>query len=250
MENRYWRLSRDEYDTMRDSILEKHKTETVDDWANLSMDPDLSDTERMARIMMDNDPNYEGVNYICQSYMSGCPLSQEFVEDCLYVNSGLCMIGCWDQEIIDWVLDLYKNYIPKSSKSSQNVNVFNIVLDAIESKKFIKINREYHNYLINLVTKTHYYEYANQLMNFKFRNTSSYKERIKDANEIREILFNIDNCRIYIKNKLDWDSIDTSEYDKKFVNDFYRSNKSPEDSFASMKKSSYKKKGSINYEEY
>lgn len=171
-----WRLTREEYLKERREILARH--ESVNEWAKLSMDSTMSDRERMTRIMMDNDPDIPMNSYICQLYMCQYhPMSQEFLEDAIYVNSGLCLLGYWDEEILNWVADLYQRY-PKITNT--DINVYEEVLNAVEKGKFKESIPKYHQFLVDKIGSS-------------------------------------SNSKIALQDRLDWWALPTALYSKDFL---------------------------------
>ena len=189
--NRYWRLSKEDYKNMKRDILKRK--ETPDDWARISLDPTTSDTEKMCRIMMNNDPDCPKDSYICMSYMCSSPtLPQEFVEDAMYINSGLWIpeFG-WDEEIMDYVLDLFDS--DNTKLDTRGMYITDEIIDAYESKKFAVSKPKFHKFLKELLVD--YYAAVDAMEEYK----------------------KVSNFRIILKNRLDWDQISTQSFDKEFV---------------------------------
>ena len=238
-----WRLSRETYDEMKKNILSKH--ETVDDWAKLSLNSvsEMSDEERMCRLMMNNDLRLKGESYICIAYMCDThKMSEEFLKDAIYVNSGLCLLGCWNEEVIDWVLDIYcKRIDPKLSASEGNA--LEDVKEAVENERFIKKCPEYHKYLTGLLSN-----YNTLLANLEASKEAILNIEAGDIEELcKEVLkastyaTDISNYWIIVRNRLDWETLRKGllyKYDKDFLSIYERrtTNKSLEELSTSFPK--------------
>lgn len=212
MNEKNWRLTFAEYTKDRDAIIAKH--ENPDNWAKLSADPEMSDRERMVRIMMNNDPSIPQNSYICMSYMCEYQtMSQDFVEDAIYVNSGLCMLGCWDKEIMDWVRELYSN---NKKVANRDVNILSDVLDAINKKKFINTNPDYHKFLTDKLSN--YYELLAKFDKLKAKRVPKNMERQCAYYEATyEAVKRIQSYKIILQDRLDWLSLPTELYSKDFL---------------------------------
>lgn len=219
--NRYWRLTNEDYKKMKKDILKRK--ETPDDWARISLDPTTSDTEKMCRIMMNNDPDCPKDSYICMSYMcSSLTLSQEFIEDAMYINSGLWIpeFG-WDEEIMDYVLDLFD--LNNTKLDTRGMYITDEIIDTYESKKFATSKPKFHKFLKELLVD--YYKALDAMEEYKKEN---YNPDIDDVRKHRrdsikyyvnmyKLVEDVNNFRIILKNRLDWDQISTQSFDKEFV---------------------------------
>lgn len=198
-----WRLSKNDYEVMAKEI--SSKKESVDDWAEISLSGELSKEELMCRIMMDNDPNRHAGERICQLYMcESYKMDEEFLRDVIYVNSGLALIGCWDNKVVNWVLDLHAKLLKKSGGASIG-NALKAVKKAVESGKFSYIP-EYDAWLKSFMVE--YYKLKENIMSFKMPETDD-EEKIADALlEISVLAGNLKNYAIEIHDRLDWIAIE------------------------------------------
>lgn len=219
--DRHWRLTKEDYKAMKKDIL--NRKETPDDWARISLDLMTSDTEKMCRIMMNNDPNCPKDSYICMSYMCSLPtLRQEFIEDAMYINSGLWIpeFG-WDEEIMNYVLDLFN--LNNAKLDTRGMYITDEIIDTYESKKFATSKPKFHKFLKGLLVG--YYKALDDMEEYKKKNYKSdiddvrkyKKDSVKYYANMYKLAEDVDNFRIILKNRLDWDQISTQYLDKDFV---------------------------------
>lgn len=242
-----WRISKSEYQKKSREILKKH--ETVQEWADLSLDPTLSNDERMLRVMMNNDHDIPKGNYICQSYMCSVMDSDEdFIKDLIYVNSGLAILGLWDDDIIEWVLHVYSECINNGSISTTAYtgNAYEYVNEAYEINRFKRDHPEYHEFLGTLLEAR--WELKDKIEKFKIKR--------KDINSIVESYQNaydlvkkFTDYKIPVTNLLDWKLINTHglshEFLKSYRKDGMVTEKKPDDSIIRSCDRKIRKKESV-----
>lgn len=205
--NNEWRLSKEEYAVMKKAILAKK--ETTDDWARVSMSGELSRKELMCRIMMNNDPTLPpkkdaNSSFVCLIYaVDAYELDEEFLKDIIYINSSMALLGCWDERVIEWVLELYS----KKVTSYKPGNVLEDVKSAIKSELFKVTVPEYHRFLVGLIAD------YNRLCKSLVDNQAPY---IDNAEALAKIYLDnyrlanaIHSYKIPITDRLNWDSIET-----------------------------------------
>lgn len=219
MNKKTWRLNRDQYTKMSKAI--ESKKETIDEWTEMSLSGKLSKDELMCRIMMDNDPfkkagDHICILYVCESYK----MDEEFLKDVIYVNSGMALIGCWDEKVVKWVTDLCAKKIPATNNAC--ANIFEDVKNAIDSRYFSDIP-EYEAYLKTYMAE--YQELSNKLLNFKITSTNP-KDIAKEIIAMEETAYKVNNYNIEIHDRLDWAAIEaynvltykfTKKYSKKMI---------------------------------
>lgn len=222
---RTWRINRTDYETKRNLIL-KNKAkgaETTNDWAALSLNSDLSNDERMLRLMMNNDPEIPNISYISITYMCSAMKgpSEEFIEDATYLNSGLALIGCWNDEVVNWVLDVYSKRVPKDSYTRSG-NALIDILDAVNTERFTTVCPEYDQFLKELLKP--YYELIDNL-----RARQKYINKIEDDWDFAEsvvdsyqLAYSVSNYTIPVVNRLDWPALDVRNMRDSFVDQYYR----------------------------
>ncbi len=200
MNTKSWRLNKEEYIDERRRVLKLN--ESVDEWAAISLNGALSRKEVMVRIMMDNDPELPTNSYICQAYMcEGYDFDEAFLSDIIYVNSGLCLLGFWDNKVIKWVLRLHKDCI---SKTASVANVFEEVKLAVDKEYFIA-TPEYHEFLKQFLVE--YNDLCDKLLSTKKPKTRDIDELAKYYIQMSEISAKVKSYYIPIKDRLDWDAI-------------------------------------------
>ena len=218
---RTWRIDAHTYAQKANEL--RKKGTSVEDWAKISLSSDTSNDERMLRCMMDNETEKDADTYICIAYLSQNSLPQEFVEDLIYVNSGLALMGCWNKDVINWVLDLYDDHIPTDSSRSYG-NVIEHVVKAYESNKFKKSCPEYHNHLGKLIKESRYYDLKDMIKDFQITATD-IDEIQNQVMKMADIVIRFRKCKIYVRNRIDWMALPIEGLDLDFYRKFKRSNK-------------------------
>ena len=200
MNTKNWRLTKEEYIKERKEILKKKIS--VDDWAKISLSGELSEREIMTRIMMDNDPDIPSDSYICQLYVcESYDLSEEFLKDIIYVNSGLALLGFWDQQVINWVVRLHKDIVTGSTSSG---NAFNEIQLAIDNEYFID-TPDYHEFLKTFLVE--YDELCKKMLDAKMPKTKDVKELTAYYLSMADLSNMIINYTVPIRDRLDWNAL-------------------------------------------
>ena len=221
--NNTWRFDLVTYRLLAGKIL--RNKETVDQWAELSLSPETTDDDRMVRIMMNNDSNFASNSYICMSYMCNArPMSEEFLKDATYVNSGLALIGCWNQKVVDWVIDVYNKSIPSDATNACG-NALKHVLKAYESGKFETECPEYHKYLGELLKE--YYALKDKIKKFKpSAEAKNDVDKLADEYfELYQYVYRFKNFYLEVHNRLDWGVISTINLSDKMIEKLVRKGK-------------------------
>ena len=198
-----WRISWDEYKS--ESHLIRIKKEKVDDWARMSLSGELSRKEIMTRVMMGNDANMPSDSYICMIYMcESYTFDVDFLKDLIYINSGLVLLGCWNDAVIDWVCELQSRLVEGSSSTG---NAFKDVKKAVDEGYFEHDCPEYHEHLKGFLKE--YNDLIKKLYSDPDEDTD-----LTDMNNLMnyyirkaEIANMIKNYYIPVKDRLDWNAI-------------------------------------------
>ena len=217
--NKSWRIDAKIYAAKSKEII--NKRESVSQWADLSLDPTLSNDERMLRVMMNNDICLRQPNYICQSYMcSVISPSEDFVRDLIYVNSGLAVLGKWDERVIDWVLDVYAACVDKTNQQGTSAftgNAIVLVKSAYEEELFKNTYPYYHAFLGALLAER--YELQKKIEEFKVDSTDILT-LCDSYTDIFELVKKYKNYVVPVTNRLDWKLMDcrnlSPEFQKKY----------------------------------
>ena len=200
MNTKNWRLTKEEYVKERNEILKK-KT-SVDEWARISLSGELSEREIMTRVMMDNDPDIPSDSYICQLYVcEAYDLSEEFLRDIIYVNSGLALLGFWDKKVIDWVLRLHKDIVKGSTSSG---NAFKDIELAVDSGYFVS-TPEYHEFLKSFLVE--YDKLCDDILHPKMPKIKDVEALTNYYLSMAELANKIINYTVPIRDRLDWNAI-------------------------------------------
>lgn len=153
-----WRINKEQYSEKKKAFLLNNNF-TGSDWAKYSMEPRTLD-EIMLGTMVSRELEepYLCTSYICRYSM----MTDEFVRDLIYVNSGLADFGYWNDDVIDFVNKLYLS-MPKDGR---NTLVTDEIYEAINKKE---LPEEYINFLKSKIVeniennKTHVYISENKL---------------------------------------------------------------------------------------
>lgn len=210
-----WRISKEEYQKKANAIMKKK--ESVQEWADLSLDPTLSNDERMVRIMMNNDPDIPKNNYICQSYMcSVLDPDEDFLEDVIYINSGLAILGLWDEEIIYWVLTAYSSFIDadRTGTTAYTGNACAYVEAAIEDGRFVNTHPEYHEFLKEKLENKD--EIAKKILFFKGKR-DTIERAIEYYTNAYDLVKKYKNYVVPVTNQLDWKLINLNKLSPEFI---------------------------------
>ena len=198
-----WRISWNEYKSESHLIL--MKKEKVDDWARMSLSGELSRKELMTRVMMGNDSSLPSDSYICQIYMcESYTFDVDFLKDLIYVNSGLALLGCWNDAVIDWVCELQSRLVEGSSSTG---NAFKDVKKAVDMGYFEHDCPEYHEHLKGFLKE--YNDLIKELYSKPDEDTDLTNMDKLMIYYIRkaEIANMIKNYYIPVKDRLDWNAI-------------------------------------------
>ena len=211
-----WRISKKDYLKRAKEIVKAN--ESVQEWADLSLDPTLDNTERMIRVIMNNDPGVPKKSYICQSYMcSVMTANEEFLKDLIYVNSSLSIPCLWDDEIIDWVCTAYSNYIEafRTGTTAYTGNACEYVEAAVKDGRFAKTHPEYHAFLAEkLVDKE---ILADKILKYKGGKKDTIERAIEYYKNAYELTKKYTNYQVPVTNLLDWKAINTKVLNPVFV---------------------------------
>lgn len=252
--NKSWRIDAKTYAAKSKEIISKR--ESVSQWADLSLDPTLSNDERMLRVMMNNDICLYQPNYICQSYMCSVLTPEEdFVRDLIYVNSGLAVIGKWDEPVIDWVLYVYAACIDKSNQHGTSAFTGNarfFVETAYEEREFENTYPYYHAFLGSLLAKRYDLQY--QIETFEIDDTD-ISTLCDSYTKAFELVKKYDNYIVPVTNRLDWKLMDCRNLSNDFLAKYKKHNNIAEEKQDKMlldelkvKKTPSKKKKEAVYE--
>ena len=208
-----WRLSREEY--LKERKKELDKKISVDEWARMSLSGELSERELMVRIMMDNDSDIPNDSYISQLYVcEAYDFSEDFLKDVIYVNSGLALLGFWDDKVIDWVLKLHQDIV---SGSSSMGNAFHSIELVVESGYFSS-TPDYHNFLKGFLAE--YDKLCKDMLDAKVPKTKDVKDLTNYYLTMAETANRIINYTVPIRDRLDWNAIKiNSNLSAEFVKD-------------------------------
>ncbi len=221
--NKSWRIDAKTYAAKSKEIISKK--ESVSQWADLSLDPTLSNDERMLRVMMNNDPCLHQPNYICQSYM--CSIispSEDFVRDLIYVNSGLAVLGKWDEPVIDWVLNVYAACVDKTNQQGTSAFTGNarfFVETAYEEEEFKNSYPYYHAFLESLIAGR--YELQKKIENFEVDDTD-ISTLCDTYTEVFELVKKYKSYVVPVTNRLDWKLMDCRNLSNEFLTKYKKHN--------------------------
>lgn len=252
VDNKSWRINPTTYAVKSKEII--NKKESVSQWADLSLDPTLSNDERMLRVMMNNDVCLRQPNYICQSYMcSVISPSEDFVRDLIYVNSGLAVLGKWDEPVIDWVLNVYAACVDKTNQQGTSAftgNAIVLVKSAYEEELFKNTYPYYHAFLSTLLAER--YKLQKKIENFEIDSTD-ISTLCNSYTEVFELVKKYKNYVIPVTNRLDWKLMDCRNLSPEFQKKYKKHNNIAEEKqdkliLDSVKKTSSRKKKEVIYE--
>ncbi len=250
--NKSWRIDAKTYAARSKEII--NKKESVSQWADLSLDPTLSNDERMLRVMMNNDTCLHQPNYICQSYMCSIIVPDEdFIRDLIYVNSGLAILGKWDEPVIDWVLKVYSACVDKTNQQGTSAFTGNarfFVETAYEEGTFENTYPYYHAFLGSLLAGR--YELQKEIENFEVDDTD-ISTLCDSYTEIFELVKKYKNYTVPVTNRLDWKLMDCRNLSNEFLTKYKKHNNTAEEKqdkvmLDTLKKTPSRKKKEAIYE--
>lgn len=208
----------------------------------------------MLRVMMNNDVRLHQPNYICQSYMCSIIVPDEdFIRDLIYVNSGLAVLGKWDEPVIDWVLYVYAACIDKTNQQGTSAFTGNarfFVEMAYEEEDFKNTYPYYHAFLGSLLAGR--YELQKEIENFEVDDTD-ISTLCDSYTEIFELVKKYKNYTVPVTNRLDWKLMDCRNLSNEFLTKYKKHNNIAEEKqdkamLNTLKKTPSKKKKETIYE--
>ena len=222
--NKSWRIDAKTYATRSKEII--NKKESVSQWADLSLDPTLSNDERMLRVMMNNDTCLHQPNYICQSYMCSIMVPDEdFVRDLIYVNSGLAVLGKWDEPVIDWILYVYSACVDKANQHGTSAFTGNarfFVETAYEEREFENTYPYYHAFLGSLLAER--YELKKEIENFKVDPDEDISTLCDSYTKVFNLVKKYKDYIVPVTNRLDWKLMDCRNLSNEFLTKYKKHN--------------------------
>lgn len=215
----------DNFYTKEKAFLSKMEHEDMWEW---SRNPHTAEEIMLAEIIRSKHKS-DSPNVCASYYCMATPLSETDVDNLLFINSGLFTYEGWDEEVVEFVIEL----LMRGDRS----NVYKDLKEVVKKKRFNVFFRKKCKDLCDAAVDTKI-STVNKRKDEIIRNTRHVLERVQDMgekikngheinkvnrgasafikivdDEVRKLISeveNFENCTVWLNERLDWKALMSS----------------------------------------